>query len=573
MKRGSYYVDGCLISQPRCANYPNYAGTFADNYDGSSSNAARCAQRAEDYAHWCGNGPDDQTIALYANGGTLEKRREDRLSGCVIRQTTCANHPTAVGTFYDNYDHAGSSHARCLRRARDYALWCGNPQGSRTSATFYAARSSDVGVAQYVVGVSDSAVRLRGALNEIRANRFIGWCAATNGSSVDLNVRAVVYEGPTYYKSFPMNTSRPDVRATLEATLTAETGTPVSLPSDVLGFDFKLPYVGRWEIRCEQQGGSLSLRETQLSPVVAGIAQVGNRAQAIVSAGLPQGSALDWHGLNEVGDTVSAAIGDFNGDGRLDVARVDPLDRISYSMTGITKSWKPIAGALRLLAAGDFNGDGRDDLAGINASGRIYYTTNLTNWTNIPGGLAQLAVGDFNGDGRDDLAGINASGRIYYTTNLTNWTNIPGGLAQLAVGDFNGDGRDDLAGINASGGIYYTTNLTNWTNIPGGLVQLAAGDLNGDGRDDLAGVNGAGSVFYSLDLVGWTHTAAAEPMKSVTLADVDGNGMADLVALGRVPLQGMFSGGNVLFTLDRTNWQRSTLYGPNQIDEFIIIRR
>ena len=41
--------------------------------------------------------------------------------------------------------------------------------------------------------------------------------------------------------------------------------------------------------------------------------------------------------------------------------------------------------------AGDFNNDGRDDLAGLTDAGRIYYTLNRNTWVNIPGQLYRLA--------------------------------------------------------------------------------------------------------------------------------------------------------------------------------------
>jgi hypothetical protein len=158
----------------------------------------------------------------------------------------------------------------------------------------------------------------------------------------------------------------------------------------------------------------------------------------------------------------------------------------------------------RALAAGDFNGDGRDDLAigvpeeavgSINDAGAvnvIYGTsTGLAStgdriWHQNTSGIedaaeagdrfgSALAAGDFNGNGRDDLAigvsaeavgTVNDAGAvnvIYGTsTGLAStgdqiWHQDTSGLDEspaeefdffgdaLAVGDFNGNGRDDLA--------------------------------------------------------------------------------------------------------------------------------
>jgi hypothetical protein len=82
--------------------------------------------------------------------------------------------------------------------------------------------------------------------------------------------------------------------------------------------------------------------------------------------------------------------------------------------------------------AGDFNGDGKADLAGLNSAGSIYYSTNLTNWTQISGALSRLASGNYNGDLYADLAGLNGAGSIYYSTGLSAWTRIGGQLSRLA---------------------------------------------------------------------------------------------------------------------------------------------
>ncbi len=213
------------------------------------------------------------------------------------------------------------------------------------------------------------------------------------------------------------------------------------------------------------------------------------------------------------------------------------------------------------LAAGDFNGDGRDDLAiGVpgEAPGRnpksgdvaTYKGTSrgLVFWKAFGGqkGLGKnengdlfghaLAAGDFNGDGKDDLA-VSSLGEapgsspksgdvlIYRgsSAGLNPWKGLDGqkGLGKneagdlvgyaLSIGDYNGDGKDDLAvgapgeapGRSAKSGdvlIYKGTNTgpMPWKGFGGqkGLDNnqlddragnaIASGDFNGDGRDDIA---------------------------------------------------------------------------------------
>ena len=118
------------------------------------------------------------------------------------------------------------------------------------------------------------------------------------------------------------------------------------------------------------------------------------------------------------------------------------------------------------LVAGDFNGDGRPDLAVAN-SGSDDISVLLGNGdgtfqapVRIAAGASptSLVAGDFNGDGRPDLAVANfdsndmsvllGNGDGTFQTQVT----VRGGDSvptSLVAGDFNGDGRPDLAVANA----------------------------------------------------------------------------------------------------------------------------
>jgi disulfide bond formation protein DsbB len=218
------------------------------------------------------------------------------------------------------------------------------------------------------------------------------------------------------------------------------------------------------------------------------------------------------------------ATGDFNGDGRTDLAvgaysenDFAGVVHVLYgSPSGLTASgsqlWSQdrpgIAGTAErgdefgvALAAGDLNGDGRADL-GIGAPGE-----------NDSRGVVQVLYGS--------PSGLTASGSQLWAQGSSGL----GGLAEpgdsfgsaLAAGDFNGDSRADLAMSalgenNASGvvqvlygspsGLTATGNQL-WSQDSPGITGLAAepsdqfgfavgaGDFNGDGRADLAiGVRG-----------------------------------------------------------------------------------
>src|SRR3989442_975233 len=117
----------------------------------------------------------------------------------------------------------------------------------------------------------------------------------------------------------------------------------------------------------------------------------------------------------------------------------------------------------RPVAVGDFNGDGRPDLAvANNYSNDVSVLLGNGDGTfqpaqsyvvgNYPG---SVAVGDFNGDGRPDLAVTNAiSNTVSVLLGNGDGTFQPAqsfaaGLNpySVAVGDFNGDGRPDLATV------------------------------------------------------------------------------------------------------------------------------
>ncbi len=113
------------------------------------------------------------------------------------------------------------------------------------------------------------------------------------------------------------------------------------------------------------------------------------------------------------------------------------------------------------VAVGDFNGDGKQDLAVVNSSSANVSILlgdgagNFSAATNYPVGESprEVVVGDFNGDGKQDLAVANQGSEdvsILFgdgTGNFGAATNFPAGTEpySLAVGDFNRDGKQDLA--------------------------------------------------------------------------------------------------------------------------------
>lgn len=226
----------------------------------------------------------------------------------------------------------------------------------------------------------------------------------------------------------------------------------------------------------------------------------------------------------------SLAVGDFNGDGILDlVAAHDLEDRISvfigqgdgrFSVGALV----PVRPSPWALATGDFDGDGRLDLAvAHSAVNEVSVLLGRGDGTFGPGQTVDagplpvsLATGDIDSDGLLDVVvadGLGAEVRVLLG-NGNGTLRAAGGHAvgeepqAVAVADFNGDGNLDVAvatygsqevsmlGGNGEGSFQPVASFA------AGLrpVALVAVDLNGDGRLDLAVANeGTGDVSVLLN--------------------------------------------------------------------------
>ena len=279
----------------------------------------------------------------------------------------------------------------------------------------------------------------------------------------------------------------------------------------------------------------------------------------------------------------SVVAGDFNGDGKQDIAAATSDGVAVFLGNGagqLVKAGPPVVlpgGAESLAAPGDLNGDGKADLVAVdheNAGFKIrillgdgtggFTVSPQTPPVTVKGDPSysvalQVQIADFNGDGVLDLAAAGTAnvwillndGTARFALALGSPFKVTAGVSSFVQGDFNGDGKPDLGAQGWAKGSDWPSLMSILLSDGAGKFQLAhaayrigvgdqliSADFNGDGRPDLALTAGEYDEFVSL-LVGTSSgfrqarfaPTVADTTGPLAVADFNGDGKLDILAL------------------------------------------
>jgi hypothetical protein len=310
------------------------------------------------------------------------------------------------------------------------------------------------------------------------------------------------------------------------------------------------------------------------------------------------------------GGDGALAIGDFNHDGKMDVALVSKeldifLGKGDGTFHAPIRITIPGEDVLNSITLADFNGDGQTDIAltgGGDHTGDLHVsvlfgngdgTFTLSQTMSVQAYPNYITAADLNGDGKPDLV-------LMTTRSLTAFLNNGNGtfgaakaldfgrnvsLNGMGVGDFNRDGIPDVALSNSysngevaiflGNGDGSFTETVKYTGVDGGNGPIAVGDFRGIGVLDLAVApyitnlveiylgNGDGTfqppVFYSSDS-GF----------SITTADMNGDGKLDLVLDNLVSIPGP-SGVVVLLGNGDGTFQPQELFPTGVLPDYVAV--
>ncbi len=273
--------------------------------------------------------------------------------------------------------------------------------------------------------------------------------------------------------------------------------------------------------------------------------------------------------FDSASDMLTFGAGDFNRDGKLDLAgqvcgaardcylnfSLGNGDGTFYHGASVPVPFYPISGTPMI---GDFNGDGNLDVALIGANYGLYvYLGNGDGTVQTPvisnpttPYLSLKGIGDFNDDGKLDLIGFNANDSndvAYFQGNGGGTFQTPtssfvlgGPTTDVVAADLNGDGKLDLITVQTSPTNTFTVLSGNGDGtfnpqapvaVTGSVGPFATiADLNSDGKLDLILTTDANTLVLPGNGDGTFQNAALLPAGDYTGAgDFNNDGKLDMV--------------------------------------------
>ncbi len=332
-------------------------------------------------------------------------------------------------------------------------------------------------------------------------------------------------------------------------------------------------------VRAFSSSGSSSIRTFQLT--------VGKPRCSV-------GNFVDSNEINTGLQQINVAVGDFNRDGKQDIAAAHEGGNNTVSIR-LGNGHGDFSGTTEVsvgshpynLVVGDFNRDGKQDLA-VSCQGAHMVSICLgdgsggfsnTSFHNVGNQPIGIALGDFNEDGKQDFATSNLNSHSV-SIRIGNGLGTFSGHTEVAVdsfpyaivvGDFNTDHHQDFATVSGSMeriAIRFgdgTGHFSGNTFIPVGSFPygLTIGDFNEDGNQDLVSSNFVSntlSVRLGDGLGGFsgnTEVPVGDGAYSVTAGNLNGDEHLDLTSVNyfnntvSIKLgdgQGNFSGNTVIGT-------------------------
>jgi hypothetical protein len=275
--------------------------------------------------------------------------------------------------------------------------------------------------------------------------------------------------------------------------------------------------------------------------------------------------------LNPAVTWVNVITGDFNGDGKTDVAARNlqtgqwyvGINTGSSFVFSLWTTWSPAVTWVD-VNAGDFNGDGETDIVGrVQQTGQWWVATSLGSSNSFNNGLwatwnpnvtwVDVKVGNFAGNPTADITGRWLQGGSWWT-GVSNGTSFQTSMwaqwnpnvtwVDVNVGDFNGDGKSDIVGrflqggqwwVGQSNGTSFDTSLWATWNPNVTWADVRVGDFNGDGKSDIIGrVLQSGQWWVgqsngtSFDTSLWATWNPAATWVDIIVGDFNGDGKSDI---------------------------------------------